>query len=156
MSFFVYVSHKDPVHALIAVRSLMENGHLPFMPALNKLIPGRTDKEWENYFMMYLLRMDAMLMTESYREHEKNWAIVNDIPVCASVREVNDLKLPPFRDLGKEFGETIVKLLSKKEAWRKKTLEEVQKEYSDMVGLGRPPEVVAAKALELWDRRRRN
>ncbi len=50
MSMFVYISHKDPVEAIIAAKALMASGHYPFIPQLNKLVVGRSDKEWQNYF----------------------------------------------------------------------------------------------------------
>ena len=153
MSFFVYVSHRRPVEAFEAAEQLMNNGHFPFVPQLNKLIQGRKDEAWEHYYKMWLFKCDCIFLTPSYREHELDWAMTNDVPVTSKIAEVNDLKLPPFAELGRRFGEKVATLLPTDESWRKVAPGTVIKEYDYMTSRGSALEV-AAEALKVWDRQK--
>jgi hypothetical protein len=156
MGYFVYVSHKRPVDAFVAAEKLMNHGHFPFVPQLNKLVAGRKDPEWENYFKMWLFRCDCILLTERFREHERDWAVSNKIPVVTSVVGVNDIRLPPFAELGREFGMEVASLLPKSEEWRKRSREDLSKEFQDAAGLGRDPVEFSVLALKAWDMKKRS
>jgi hypothetical protein len=153
MGYFVYVSHRDTVKALTVSKELMIHGHFPFVPQLNRLISGRTDAEWENYFKMWLFRCDAIFLTPSYREHEKVWAKENNVPVFSSLKELHAFKFPPFSELGRKFGEKVATKLDVNEFWRKCSKEEVVKNFEHVAGLGSDPIKVAALALMVWDRK---
>lgn len=153
MSLFVYVSHRDTVEALVAAKELITCGHFPFIPQLNRLIAGRSNEEWENYFKMWLFRCDCILLTESSRRHEEAWAMENKLPICKSIKDVNCVKLPPFGELGRKFGEACAAKLSTDEAWRMASKEEIERHGSGIFGLGTDPLNAGAAALMVWDRR---
>ncbi len=152
MSYFVYISHRDPVDALVVARKAMEHGHYPFVPQLNKLIPGRKDEAWENYFKMWLFRCDVIYLTPSYRKHEQDWAVSCEIPVVINLQELNSLKLQPYIGLGTEFGKAVSKDLPEDEEWRKRDKAEVLKELTDVAGLGADPLKVGQLVIKAWDR----
>lgn len=153
MSLFVYVSHRDTVEALVAAKELITCGHFPFIPQLNRLIAGRSNEEWENYFKMWLFRCDCILLTESSRRHEEAWAMENKLPICKSVKDVNNIKLPPFGELGRKFGERVASILAPNEEWRTGSIEDEEQRFKMVAGVGADPILVAARALMLWDRR---
>jgi len=155
MSYFVYVSHKRPVEAFEIAEQLMKSGHYPFVPQLNKLIAGRKDAEWENYFKMWLLRCDFIFLTSSFREHERDWAIDNKISIVNTMSDLSFLKLPPFRELGREFGVEIAELLPEDEEWRKMSKDEAHKCLTNVAGVGANPLTVGLVALKAWDMQRR-
>jgi len=155
MSFFVYVSHKDKIHALARSQELMEQGHFPFVPQLNRWVHGMTDAQWENYFKMWLFRCDALWKTQSFRQHEVDWAVANNIPVVTSFSELGNIKVPPFAELGKEFGMKCASMLPKNEEWRRMDEADVKKQLTNLCGLGAQAIDVGVLALKAWDRRQR-
>jgi hypothetical protein len=152
MGHFVYVSHRDVVEALTVSKELVASGHYPFVPQLNRLVAGRSDKEWENYFKMWLFRCDCIYLTPSYREHELAWASENSIPRVFSMRELERLTLPPFGELGRKFGEKCAEKLPSDESWRKLDKAEARKHFEGFVGLGRDPVEIGSLCLCMWDR----
>jgi hypothetical protein len=153
MSIFVYISHTDPVHALVAAQELMTVNAMPFVPSLNKLVVGRSDEEWVKYCRNWMYKCDVLLATKSHRKHEIDFARENHIPIAFSVAEATAVKLPPFAELGRRFGEVLSSNLPATENWRTKSVEEVQKEFYDVAGVGSSPVEVSVLALRLWDRR---
>lgn len=153
MGYFIYVSHRDTVEALVTAKELMIQGHFPFVPQLNRLIQGRQDAEWENYFKMWLFRCDAIYLTPSFRPHEKLWAMENKIPIVNGMREVLSIKLPPFGELGRKFGERVAEHLDPEENWRKKDKKDVLKDFENAIGIGHDPLHIGALALVAWDRK---
>ena len=150
---FIYISHRDPVEAIVAARDLMKFGHYPFIPQLNKLVAGKTDDEWQRYFKMWMFRCDCLFACVSARTHEIMWAKENKIPVCADYTHVNTLKLPPYGELGRKFGEEVATKLPLNEAWRTLQAEEVKRQFEDKCGLGADPVTVGRFALQAWDRK---
>jgi hypothetical protein len=134
----------------------MEVGGYPFVPQLNKLIPGRSDEEWVKYYQIWALQSEVMLLTESYRPHEAAFARENKIPTATSVQEAMTIKLPPFAELGRKFGEEVAAGFEG-EGWRQQSVEEVNKIFDDMVGTGahKVPLLVARLSLQVWDRQKR-
>lgn len=155
MSMFIYISHKKPIEALIAAEALMDKGYFPFIPQLNKLLPGRSDKQWEDYFKMWLFKCDIYLCN-SYRPHELAWATENHIQYARNILDVERIKLPPFGELGRKFGEEVAFSLDPKESWRTKSRDEVLKEFENTCGNivagSNDPMTVARLALQAWDR----
>jgi hypothetical protein len=152
MGFYIYVSHKDTVEALVAAKELMQKGHFPFVPQLNRLVAGKTDAEWENYFKMWLFRCDCIYLCVTHRPHEVAWARENKVPVCSKMSDVDNLTLPKFGELGRRFGEQCASLLETNEGWRQGSKEDEVKKFEDLVGLGRKPLTVGVAALKAWDR----
>jgi len=152
MSYFVYISHRDPVEAILAARHLMQSGYFPFVPSLNKLVAGKTDEQWQNYYKNWMFRCDCVLLTETFRTHEKQWAMEIKLPICSSVEQVFQLLLPPFAELGRKFGEACALHLDKKEDWRKYNKEEALKQFHNLCGLGAKPLEIGVCALQAWDR----
>lgn len=155
MSIRIYVSHTDPVHGLLAARRIMELGGYPFVPQLNKLITGRSDDEWTRYYKMWALQCEVMLLTESYRPHEAEFARENKIPTVSNVQDAMMIKLPPFAELGRKFGEQVAEGIVS-EAWRNLSITEANKQFDDVSGLGAhaDPLHVARLALFAWDRQK--
>jgi hypothetical protein len=141
------------VEALTAAKAIMQNGHYPFVPQLNRLISGRTDQQWENYFKMWLLRCEVLYLTQSFRQHERIWAADEHMPIVRDIGGLNSLTLPPFGELGRKFGEQVARQLPEDERWRKMPKEEVIKDFERIAGLGSEPLVCAAHALRVWDRK---
>lgn len=149
---FVYISHSDPVHALIAAQELMIVNALPFVPSLNKLVVGRSDEEWVKYYRNWMLKCDVVLATKSHRKHELDFAKENHIPVAFSTQEATAVQLPPFAELGRRFGEAVAANLPKDEEWRRLPAEDATKALQNSCGLGRKTMDVAVLALQAWDR----
>ena len=63
------------------------------------------------------------------------------------------LKLPPFGELGRRFGERCAGYLHKDEGWRKGDAADVQKNFENIVGLGSDPLAIGTQALMAWDRK---
>ena len=153
MSIFVYISHQDPIHALVACQELMTQNAYPFVPQLNKLVVGRTDEEWIRYYQMWMLKCDVVLATKSQRAHELAFARENKKPIAFSVAEAVAVQLPPFAELGRQFGEACAELLPKDEGWRRDTKEDALHQFGNIVGLGRDPLYIGIEALKAWDRK---
>jgi hypothetical protein len=152
MSIFVYISHSDPVHALIAAQELMTVNAFPFVPSLNKLVVGRSDEEWVKYYRNWMLKCDVVLATKSHRKHEIDFARENHIPIAYTTQEATAVSLPPYAELGRKFGEAVASNLPCNEDWRRQPAEYVLKVFQDSCGLGRRPLDVAVLALQAWDR----
>jgi len=152
MSYFVYVSHKNVVQALVTAEQLMENGCYPFVPQLNRLVENRSDSEWVNYYKMYLLKMDILFLTKSFRPHEKDLALENKIPIISNIKSISSIELSPYIGLGHEFGKEVAKFLPENENWRKKTKDELMKIFTNVCGIGADPLEVARMALMVWDK----
>lgn len=154
MSIFVYISHSDPVHAIVAAQELMAQNAFPFVPQLNKLVVGRSDEEWIRYYRNWILKCDVMLATKSQRKHEMDYARENHVPIAFSVAEAVGVKLPPYAELGRKFGEAVAANLPANESWRTMSHEEVNKQFEKYCGLGNAQNVVeiSVTALQVWDR----
>jgi len=151
MSFFVYISHRRPVDAIVVAEQLIIRGHFPFIPQLNKLIPGRSDEEWENYFKMWLFKCDVLYCTRQPRLHEIDWALSNHIPVVSSLIELDDVKTPPFRELGREFGEAVSNIMTDSK-WQEVSTDMIRIDFERRCGTGANPLDIGVYALQLWER----
>jgi hypothetical protein len=154
MSIFVYVSHTDPVHALVAAQELMIVNAFPFVPSLNKLVVGRSDEDWIKYYRNWMYKCDVVLATKSHRKHEIDFARENHIPIAFSVAEATAVKLPQFAELGRKFGEVLASNLPSNEDWRRQSKDDVVKEFETLAGLGSGRTIVdyGVAALKAWDR----
>ena len=155
MGFFVYVSHRDVVHALEASRQLMKHGHYPFVPHLNRWVDGLPEYEWENHFKMWLFRCDILFCTQSYRNNEVAWARELKMPIVYTIDGMDRVVLPKYRELGRQFGEACALALERSdpnEEWRRPSPERAQIDFEQYLGDVQTPINVAVAALKAWDR----
>jgi hypothetical protein len=133
---------------------LMTVNAFPFVPSLNKLVVGRSDEEWVKYYRNWMLKCDVVLATKSHRKHEIDYARENHVPIAYTTQEAIAVQLQPFAELGRKFGEHVAANLPKNEEWRTKSIDEVNKEFELVCGLGNSQRVVgiSALALQVWDR----
>lgn len=150
MSTRVYISHKDPVDALIAGRDLMLRGSRPFVPQLNKLIPGLSDKQWEDYYKIWMIQCDCVLKTKTFREHELSWAREEKVPIVDNIDDAVNLIIHPQKENLRVFARELESqdLAYDKEPERKPGLTITAVDYAE-------PLALAAAGFRIWARRRK-
>lgn len=149
--FFTYISFTDPIEGITAARDLMQAGHFPFLPQLNKLVVGRSDEQWVKYYQMWLLRCDCIFATAHAREHEVQFANANKIPWCNTIDKVNRLQLPPYDELGRRFGVAVARMIKPGDNWQQLDVDQLRRDVDDVIGLGLDRMGVAVKILKHWD-----
>lgn len=134
----VYVSYRDFDHALNVAKILMTNGYRPFVPQLNKLIPGLSDDQWVRYFTSWIYDSDALWSTPTARDHELAVAKNFGIPVISNMTQLLEVKLPKYGELLKEFSKQINHCLESSdpnEDWRKVDPSFAVQELEAVIGL---------------------
>ncbi len=159
----VYISYKDDeYHALDVGKQLLQRQYMPFVPRMHKLVDGLSDEQWVAYYDSWIYSCDVLWASATARERELQIARNFGIPVVKSFKELEEVKLPRYGELCREFAmyiNTHLEGTDPEENWRMKPVDEVLKEFEGVVGRSCDDKfkrrlravAVATLALKAWD-----